>query len=181
VAAGAALVAATAGLGATRRHSAANGTLTIATAEPPQTFDPVQAADSTVDQMALNVYDALVQFTNSEKPVLKAALAKSWTISPSGLAYTFTLRPGVTFHDGSRVTAADVKFTLDRIKKLQTGWASEMEPYASSQVLAPNRIRVKLSSRYAPFLGALSRAYILNSKLVKKHLSNDMGQGWLVV
>src|SRR6478735_5680773 len=104
--------------------SVASGTLVIATAEPPQTFDPIQAANSTVDQMALNNYDALVRFTSTANTKLLPALATSWTTSKNGLVYTFTLRPGVTFHDGTGLTASDVKFTLDRFLKLKTGWYS---------------------------------------------------------
>src|SRR5438093_5084602 len=123
----AAVVAAAALLGASSRaaNSAASGTLVIATAEPPQTFDPIQAGNSTVDQMALNNYDALVRFTASAKTKLVPAVAKSWTLSKNGLVYTFSLRPGVTFHDGSKLTAADGKFTLDRYKTLKTGCYSE--------------------------------------------------------
>ena len=42
-------------------------------------------------------------------------LAESWTISPDGLVYTLKLRPGVRFHDGSVMTARDVKASYDKI------------------------------------------------------------------
>src|SRR5690242_3712507 len=80
----AAAVVATAAVVGSSSHaasSAASGTLTIATAEPPQTFDPIQAGNSTVDQMALNNYDALVRFTSTAKTKLVPALATKWTTS----------------------------------------------------------------------------------------------------
>jgi peptide/nickel transport system substrate-binding protein len=173
----AALVVAGAGL-ADARRAAPSGTLTIATAEPPQTFDPIQSANSTVDQMALNNYDALVQFAAGDASKPRPALARSWKMADGGKTYTFTLR-NATFHDGAKVTAADVKFTLDRIKKLKTGIFSEVAAYASSTAVNPTTVRIRLASPYAPFLGALSRVYILNAKLVQPHLGSDMGQKWL--
>ena len=85
----------------------------------------------------------------------------------------------MTFHDGTGLTASDVKFTLDRYLKLKTGWYSELQAYASSKVLSPSKIAIRLSHKYAPFVSALSRVYILNSKLVQQHLGSDDGQTWL--
>ena len=181
VIAAAAVVATAAVVGSSSRaaNSVASGTLTIATAEPPQTFDPIQAGNSTVDQMVLNNYDALVRFTSTANTKLVPALATTWNVSKNGLVYTFTLRPGVTFHDGTRLTATDVKFTLDRYLKLKTGWYSELQALASSKVVSPSKIAIRLSHKYAPFVSALSRVYILNSKLVGQHLGSDDGQTWL--
>ncbi len=80
-----------------------------------ENLDPANATNSTVDQLLIGVYDALVQFkAGATEPTPQ--LAKSWTISDDGLTYTFTLRDDVVFHDGSKLTAADVKFTIDRLK-----------------------------------------------------------------
>ena len=82
------------------------GTLTITTDEPPQTFDPIQSTNSTVDQMNLNDYNALVQYPSGQTTTLDPQLATSWQISSNGLDYTFNLASGVKFHDGSAFTAA---------------------------------------------------------------------------
>lgn len=155
------------------------GTLTIATDEPPQTFDPIQSTNSTVDQMNLNDYNALVQYPSGQTTTLEPQLATSWQISSNGLDYTFNLASGVKFHDGSAFTAADVVFTLDRIKKLDTGVASELGPFDTAKALSASKVELILSKPYAPFLDALSRVYILEAALVGKHLGSDEGQSWL--
>jgi peptide/nickel transport system substrate-binding protein len=129
--------------------------------------------------MNLNDYNALVQYPGGASTTLDPQLATSWTISPSGLDYTFNLASGVKFHDGSAFTAADVVFTLDRIKALDTGVASELGPFDTAKALSATKVELILSKPYAPFLDALSRVYILEAALVSKHLGSDEGQSWL--
>lgn len=155
------------------------GTLTITTDEPPQTFDPIQSTNSTVDQMNLNDYNTLVQYPPGQNATLQPQLATSWTISPNGLTYTFNLASGVKFHDGSPFTAADVAFTFDRVKQLNIGVASELGPFETAKVISPSKVELTLSRPYAPFLDALSRMYILEASLLNKHLGSDDGQTWL--
>ena len=156
-----------------------SGTLTIVTNEPPQTFDPIESTNSTVDQMNLNDYNALVQYPPGLNGKLEPQLATSWTISANGLDYIFNLRPHVTFHDGTSLTATDVAFTLNRLAKLQIGVYSELGTFASAKVLSPLKVELILSKRYSPFLDALSRIYILEASLVGKNLGNDEGESWL--
>jgi peptide/nickel transport system substrate-binding protein len=176
---GSAAGTATATATATAPAGAPSGTLTIATDEPPQTFDPIQSTNSTVDQMNLNDYNTLVQYPPGQTTTLEPQLATSWKVSANGLDYTFNLASGVKFHDGSAFTAADVVFTLDRIKTLDTGVASELGPFETAKALSATQVELILSKPYAPFLDALSRAYILEASLVGKHLGSDEGQSWL--
>lgn len=82
--------------------------------EPPH-LDPTGGAAAAIDQVLYaNVYEGLTRFTADGAVV--PALAESWEISDDGLGYTFSLRDGVTFHDGSAFTAEDVKFSLDRAR-----------------------------------------------------------------
>jgi peptide/nickel transport system substrate-binding protein len=158
--------------------SGGGGTIKIADTEPLQTFDPQQATNSTVDEVDIPLYNALVQYPAGGNQV-QGELAKSWSVSSDGLAYTFVLNKGVTFHDGSPFTAADVKYTLDRIKTINTGVATMIANYDSSNVVADDQITVKLTAPYSPFINALTRVYILNSKLMKQNEGSDHGQAWL--
>jgi peptide/nickel transport system substrate-binding protein len=159
--------------------SSVSGTLSIGDTVAPPTLDPSQSASSNIDEIDRAVYDALVQFTNGPSPTLQPGLATSWTVSSNGLTYTFNLRSGVTFHNGAKVTAQDVKYSLDRIKSIGTGIYTELSAYASSKVISPTKIVITLSSPYRTFLDALSRVYILNSALVQAHAGTNQGQTWL--
>ena len=157
------------------------GTLTIALADSPQSLDPLQAWNSYTDIISLGTYDALVQYGAGSPAELQPWLAEKWSASSDGMEYTFTLRSGVVFHDGSSLTAADVKYTLDRVKRLNSGVAYEIPAYDSSEVVGDLEIKVRLSAPYAPFVAGLSRIYILNSKLLQANEGTDDGQSWLAL
>ena len=82
--------------------------------EPPN-LDPTGGAAAAIDEVVYaNVFEGLTRYQADGS--IAPALAESWEISEDGLTYTFTLRPGVKFHDGSDFTADDVKFSLDRAR-----------------------------------------------------------------
>ena len=60
-------------------------------------------------------YSMLLKFDGANYPQVKGDLAESWAVSADKLTYTFKLRPSVLFHDGSRMTSADVKASYERI------------------------------------------------------------------
>src|SRR6476661_10533064 len=62
-------------------------------------------------------YNTLLKFDTTKYPAIKGDLAESWTVSKDGLTYTFKVRKGVKFHDGTNFTSEDVKATYDRIRK----------------------------------------------------------------
>ena len=80
--------------------------------EPPN-LDPTDGAAAAIDEVTYaNVFEGLTRF--AEDGSIVPDLAKSWDISKDGLTYTFHLHSGVTFQDGTKMTADDVKFSLDR-------------------------------------------------------------------
>ncbi|MGC5012330.1 ABC transporter substrate-binding protein [Streptosporangium sp. DT93] len=165
------------GAGASGGSGARTQTLIIAENEPPATFDPVQADNSTVDEVSVPAYDTLVEYAKGG--VLAPSVATEWKFSKDGTTLDLTLRDDVTFHDGTKLTAADVKYTMDRIAKLQMGVASLLTAYDSAEVVDDTHLKVVLKQPYAPFLGALSRVYLLNSKLVQANADSDDGRRWL--
>jgi peptide/nickel transport system substrate-binding protein len=60
-------------------------------------------------------YSTLLKFDGASYPAVTGDLAQSWTVSPDRLTYTFKLKPGVLFHDGTPLTSADVKASYERI------------------------------------------------------------------
>src|SRR5690606_40712140 len=81
-------------------------------AEPDQ-FDPHKTQAYASFQVLENVYDTLV--VPDAEGEFQPSLATEWTTSDDGLTWTFTLREGVTFHDGSEFDSADVVYSLERM------------------------------------------------------------------
>ena len=82
----------------------------------PQSLDPHTVTASNDFRILVNVYDGLVRYKDGTLEV-EPALAESWEISEDGKTYTFKLREGVKFHDGSDFNAEAVKFNFDRMLK----------------------------------------------------------------
>ncbi|HEY2280787.1 MAG TPA: ABC transporter substrate-binding protein [Streptosporangiaceae bacterium] len=163
--------------GSSSTTSSRSKTLIIAENEPPASFDPLQADNSTVDEVDLPAYDTLVKFNDSGQ--LVGDLAKSWKVSADGKSISMTLRSGVTFHNGAKLTATDVKYSLDRIKKANIDVATMISAYSSTTVTSPTQLTINLSAPFSPFVDALSRIYIVNSALVEKNAGTNEGQSWL--
>jgi peptide/nickel transport system substrate-binding protein len=90
----------------------------------PSTFDCHAAGNSAAFHRLLPHYSSLLRFDTTNYPNIVGDVAESWTVSDDGLTYAFTLRPGVKFHDGSTLTANDVRVTFDRIRHPPTGVVS---------------------------------------------------------
>lgn len=87
--------------------------LNVAVSEP-ATLDPLRIQDPGSVLVARQLYEGLTSWDPIEEKVVPAA-AESWRVSNGGRTFTFKLRPGMTFHDGSPVTSADFRFAFDRI------------------------------------------------------------------
>jgi peptide/nickel transport system substrate-binding protein len=126
-------------------------TLTIGWPQTIETLDPPSENDNPSIWVSVNIYDQLLR-TGNDGISLHPDLATSWNITNGGTIYTFHLRPGVHFHDGSVVTSADVKFSLDRAREPKQIWAYLLT--AIKQIDAPNPATVKVTLKYpwAPFL-----------------------------
>src|SRR5512145_592420 len=95
----------------------------FANESPYDTMDPHAAFDVGRVAVRLNLYDGLYRWRDNP-PVLEPWLAESHTVSPDGVVYTFKLRKGAKFHDGTEITADDVVYSMERILALKKGAAS---------------------------------------------------------
>ncbi|HYB11621.1 MAG TPA: ABC transporter substrate-binding protein [Alphaproteobacteria bacterium] len=95
-------------------------------------------------------YSTLLKFDTANYPQVTGDLAESWTVSPDKLTYTFKLRPNVQFHDGSRLTAADVKASYERIAHPPPGVNSVRQVDYSSiaGIETPNPLTVVFHLRW---------------------------------
>jgi peptide/nickel transport system substrate-binding protein len=151
--------------------------ITVAHANSIDSIDPIQAEQAETDTVADLLYDPLVTYDSKNNVV--GVLAQSFTVGADANSVSLVLRPGPTFHDGTPVTADDIKFTLDRDVAVNTGVASYLSEYASTTVDSPSVLTIKLKTPDAFFLGMLSKIYILNAKLVEQNSGSDHGQAWL--
>jgi peptide/nickel transport system substrate-binding protein len=94
---------------------AARSNIVVGMAVEPTGLDPTAAAPVAIGQVTWqNLFEGLVRIDRDGK--VQPQLAKSWTISPDGLTYRFTLQAGVTFHNGEPFDANTAKFSLDRAR-----------------------------------------------------------------
>lgn len=94
---------------------AARTDVTIGMSIEPSGLDPTIAAPVAIGQVTWqNLFEGLVRIDRDGK--IAPQLARSWTVSPDGLTYTFALQTGVKFHDGEAFDASSAKFTLERAR-----------------------------------------------------------------
>ncbi|HET7853383.1 MAG TPA: ABC transporter substrate-binding protein [Candidatus Methylomirabilis sp.] len=80
---------------------------------PPDLLDPVKCNNIRCQRVMWPIYEPLVNLSKDSRTAVQG-LAESWEVSLDGLTYTFHLRKGVTFHDGTPFTAEAVKINLER-------------------------------------------------------------------
>ncbi|UCH03728.1 MAG: hypothetical protein JSW05_09025, partial [Candidatus Thorarchaeota archaeon] len=97
-----------------------NDTIIWETTGSPNTLDPHRDYEAFGIWISNNVYETLYTypFDSQETSPLVPLLAESVEISPDGSEYTFTLREGITFHDGTPFNASCVKYNLERVMKI---------------------------------------------------------------
>jgi ABC-type transport system substrate-binding protein len=157
------------------------GTLRLAAHGPPSMFDIY--ASGTIANVGAQapMYDLLVRMDprDPKLPIIPS-LATSWTISPDGMTYTFNLRKGVKFHDGTDFTAEDVKATFDRIVFPPPGLLSlRILPIKETVVRDRHTVVMKLSEprdSYT-FLASLAGGWnVITSKQALDRYKGDLKQ-----
>lgn len=135
-------------------------TITYGQAADPRSLDPAFADDGESTKINTNIYEGLVRYSDKTTEI-EPSLAESWEVSDDGLTYTFHLREGVKFHDGTDFNAEAVKYNFDR---QLPGNATEDMPYAGfvfaavTEVIAEDdyTVVIKLSEAQTPFLANLA-------------------------
>ena len=140
------------------------GTITVGRPDEPLTFDPFIPSDNGSIYAIAQVCEPLVS-ADADGTGLVPGLAESWTNSEDGLTYTFTLREGLKFSDGSPVTSEDVKFSIGKVMNPAAAYGFAFEPVASIDAVDPRTIKIVLKQPYTPILSALS---LFSSSVVKK-------------
>jgi len=128
------------------------GTLTFATGADPDSLDPQNTQSNPGEQVNRMMHENLVRF--SAKMQLEPALAESWLASKDGLTWTFKLRKGVKFHDGTPFDAKAVKYFFDRVLGDEKPFkASLYTPVVQgAEVIDDSTVRVILKQPFGAFL-----------------------------
>lgn len=111
------------------------------------------------------IFDGLLTYDFDLKP--KPQLATAWAVSPDGLKYTFTLRQGVTWHDGKPFTADDAAFSILRLKQGHPRGRGTFANVTEAKAAAPDKLELTLSKPAPYLLVALGPS---ESPMVPKHL-----------
>ncbi len=112
----------------------------------PQSLDPHTVTATNDFRILVNIYDGLVRYKDGTLEI-EPALAESWTISDDGKTYTFKLRQGVKFHDGSDFNAEAVKFNFERMLNKDHPFYNT-GPFPSPSTLNP--LKASLRSMQTP-------------------------------
>lgn len=133
-----------------------SGTLRVGFYQNPTSMDPAYSKSGLDRHVQFNVFDTLVGQDRTGKPI--PALAESWTISPDSKTYTFKLRSGVKFHDGTLFDAEAAKFNLDRLLDKANASTKRVDIEVIQSVQAPNRqtLVIMLSQPLASLLAYLA-------------------------
>ncbi|MFF2615900.1 ABC transporter substrate-binding protein [Kitasatospora sp. NPDC058046] len=159
--------------------SAGGGTLRYGAAVEPDSWDPHAASTAVTGRLLRPVLESLVAI--APDGTVKPWLAESWTVSPDGLTYTFTLRSGVTFSDGTPFDAAAVKANFEHVTAAKTASkraAGLLGPYKETEVVDPRTVAVHLTAPHASFLNSAGSTFLgFHSPVALRDHAGDLSSG----
>src|SRR2546428_2757212 len=151
------------------------GVLLAVIGADPTSLDPHQESTFANIQLVAPLYSTLLQIDPYSFPKIIGDVAAEWKIAPDGLTYTFKIRQGIRFHDGSTLTAADVKATYDKIVFPPAGVRSvRRNAYTAVERIEtpdPSTVVFKLKFSSASLLDNLASPW--NVIFPKKYLDKD--------
>ncbi|WP_216896968.1 ABC transporter substrate-binding protein [Nocardia alni] len=133
--------------------------------------------------LTTNTYEGLLQFApGTDKVQLQPLLATSWTASPDNRVFTFQLRQGVTFHDGTPFTSAAIKASFDRRTAVDQGPAYMVSDVDSVTTQGDYAVTITLKAPNAVFLDYLASPYgprMMSPTGLAAHAGTDHDQAYL--
>jgi peptide/nickel transport system substrate-binding protein len=151
------------------------GILLAAIAAEPPSLDPHQEGTFANIQLVAPLYSLLLQFDPQDFSKIIGDVATEWKMAPDGRTYTFKIRQGIRFHDGSPLTAADVKASYDKIIFPPEGVRSSRKTSYSAveRVEAPDPGTVVFRLKFPSAALLVNLASPWNVIYPKKYLDKD--------
>jgi peptide/nickel transport system substrate-binding protein len=142
--------------GAVAQQPKTGGTLVYATGTDVQTLDPQFVTDVPTSRIVMHIHETLVK--PDEQGSIQPGLATAWSTSDDKLTWTFKLRQGVKFHDGTPFNAAAVKATFDRIRDAATASPRRSALAAITDIKVVDDFTIALVTKepFAPLLAQIS-------------------------
>lgn len=169
--------------------AAVDTTLDIGLSSDMSAPDPSSAYDGTEVTVVNAAYEGLLKYqVGADEPEIVPSLATDWTVSEDGLTYTFTLREGVTFHDGTALTSAAVQPSIDRmLTEGANGPGYMVAGIASVETPSDTEVVFTLDAPNAAFLDYLASPFglkLISPDALAEHgddadwfANNDAGTG----
>lgn len=161
-------------------------TIILADPQSLRNADPAVAYDGPSAQYVRACYETLIRYKGTAADEFEPVLAESWSSSADGMVWTFKLRRGVKFHDGTEMDGEAVKFSFERLMKVNKGlawmFAASLD---ENSIKVPDKYTVEfhLKAPYGPFLETIASefgSWILSPAAVKAHEKDgDLAQDWL--
>ena len=131
------------------------GTLRMSLSSDIQSWDPIVATQNPTIWTMLLIYDQIVRVAPDGRGV-EPALAERYAISADGTTYTFTMRQGVTFHDGTPLAIEDLRYAIERGSSAESPWRPLLPPITRIATPDARTLVVELAEPWAPFLADLA-------------------------
>jgi peptide/nickel transport system substrate-binding protein len=132
------------------------GRFSMARNEEPLSLDPIVPSDNGSSWVIYQMFDQLTT-VNEDSSGVAPSLAESWEISPDGTVYTFTIKQGVKFHDGSPMTMDDVVFSLERVFDPKgSGYSFLFGTVAGVKAVDDTTLEIALREPFTPLLDNLN-------------------------
>lgn len=134
------------------------------------TIDPAKVNDYTEYMAGVNMYEALTTLDSAGN--ILPLLAESWDVSEDTLTYTFKLKEGTTFQDGSPIEAKDVVYSVSRLMSINEGPAFLFDGVLdenSVSALDDMTVEFKLNKVYTPFLTTTPILFVVNSDVADEN------------
>jgi peptide/nickel transport system substrate-binding protein len=175
-------------VGATIARQEGNGsTLIVGLDASPSDLDPHSQYDYRSTSVIRSIYEGLVGLVGSATDEFEGLVAESWESNEDLSVWTFKIRPGLTFHDGSPCDSAAVKASYERLLGLGRGAVNVVSRFVSDPAMMetpdPETIVFNLGAPQPLFLSAMAATYgpqIVNVNAVMEHEEEgDFGNAWL--